>query len=141
MNSAESKLKAAERAARTAFLTMGVALLSSFLTSEGPSGIIWPVLGLIILGVGLSGLIKRGVSSIAQRMGESLLAILSLTTSGAAALFLALFPLGLGLGSGVGMSIPTQYIVAGVIAAFGCLANVVILILNVAHLAGRQPAP
>ena len=67
MNSVESKLRAAERAATTAFLTMGVALLSSFFTSEGLSEIVWPILGVLILGVGLSGLARRGVGSIAPR--------------------------------------------------------------------------
>jgi hypothetical protein len=141
MNSAERTLKVAERAATTIFVTMGVALLSSFLTSEGLSAIVWPILGALILGVGLSGLSRRLIGLPAQRMGPGLVAALSLASSVGAAIFLGLVPLALGLGSGAGMSIPAPFILVGVITALASLANVVVLILNIAFLARRQPAP
>ena len=139
MNSAESKLKVAERAARTAFLTNGVALMSAFLTSEGLWDILWPTLGAVILGVGVSGLVRRGVRFLLERTGAGYLVVFSLALSAVAALLLGVFPVALGLGSGVGMSMPAEFVVEGVILTLASLANLVVLLLNIALLARREP--
>lgn len=141
MNNADRTLKVGERAATTIFVTMGAALMSAFLTSEGLGDILWPALGAVILSVGISGLARRAISSPAHLMGPKLFAAIILAISGAAVLFLGIPPLAIGLGIGVGMSFPIEDILSGVITALASLANLVVLILNIALLARREPVP
>lgn len=141
MNSAQRSLRIAERSTLTGFITIGIALMSSFLTSEGIAAVVWPVIGVGLFGVGASGLARRLIRAPAQRMGSGMVIGLSLFTSLLAAVFLAVLPVVLRLANDIGMSIPSEFLAGAVIAGLTSLANVGVLVFNIIDLTRRETAP
>jgi hypothetical protein len=130
MQTADKRVKAAERAAAVGLITGGLALLGSVLTAEGAELIRWIVLGAGALVIVTFGLHRRALAALNKASGPGLMGFLSIFMPLAGVIVLALGPAAIAIAAAGGISVGSSLLVVGVLLGLGVLANLVILVLN-----------
>jgi hypothetical protein len=140
MQTADTRLKAAEHAAAVGLITAGMALLGSVLTAEGAELIRWTALGIAALVIVATGLHRRLLAFLNRTSGPGLMSFLSVFMPLAGVIILALGPAAIAVASAAGISVGTPLLAVGILLGLGVLANLAMLVINVRALIGQRGA-
>jgi len=132
MQSVEQKVS--QRAVSVSLLSLGVALGSAALTSEGASAVAYILLGIVIVAAVVSRLYRRPLSWLDRIGGRGLAGFLGVFLPLGGVLIFILYPLAVGFVATAGADVRTNFAIVAVISGVIALANLGVLILNIVDL-------
>jgi hypothetical protein len=136
-----AELRASQRAAWILLLSLGIAFGSSALTSEGASIVLYILLGIVIVATAVSGLYRRPLEWLHRSGGRRLAGFLAVFLPLGGTLIFILYPLAVGFVASAGADVRTKFAIVAVISGVIAIANLLVLVLNVADLLRSRQAP
>ena len=123
-------LRAGERAALAAILTLSLAAVSSAFTREGLGVIIWALLAIGLAASTVGGLHKRLMAFIERIGGRTLVGFLAIFLPVGAILIFLLYGIGIGFVLASGIPLATDVLLLTFLAFLIVLGNLIVLVLN-----------